>query len=334
MKRFILLILFLSCSSLLMANMFFAEIDGMQVTVMNINLKKQFSNPIGASSPNLEIDLTSGLTSESIGSISVSEGDIYANELSFDFENVEIPLKAWATDGAGNYYYTRASGGVGTSTDSNSANWSDYNYMSVPKISPDRTDGRVVVQSYFPEPEFISDGSSIVVTGNVDLDYTVLFWDGTPNGYTSDSPFAYYRSLYPDNTKAFAIVVPDVVLAINTTVSKEIYIFGSSLTDVNNTDTTNCKLMSLFFDADGNLYDGAVKKSTGYSSGVTWQRVEAVVRNGNGTYNLSFARNYSEAQGEYIFDVSSDNTFARLTVGASAATTVIGGTTFYYKRLE
>ncbi|MBI9099847.1 MAG: hypothetical protein JEY91_15310 [Spirochaetaceae bacterium] len=334
MKKNIVIIAlsFILCT--LSAEVFFAEVDGLKVEVLNINLKEKYSNPIGASSPNRVVDLTAGLSGEAIGSISIEEADVTANELSFDFTNEGVQVKAWAyNDNDSMFYFTTASGTVGSSGSSTSAAWTGYDYMTVPAISPDRTDGRMVIQSYFPEPEFIGADSAIVVTGSVDLDYTVLFWDGDNTDLPSSTPFAYYPALYPSGTATFAVTAPDVVLGINTSLTKEVYAFSqySNPPDPLNTD---CKVVSLFFDDDGNLYDGAVKKETGYSSGATWQRVQAVVRNANSTYNLGFARNYSESQGEYIFDVSSDNTFTRKTVGAASSSTSIGGTAYNYIRLE
>lgn len=340
-KMTIILLCLLLLPNILLADVYFATVEGMQVTVLNINLKKAGSNPIGASSPNQSIDLTEGVSS-SIGTISIEEADQTANELSFDFSNIEIPLKAWATDGI-NYYFTTAAG-IGQSTSANSADWTEYDYMNVPRISPDRTDGRVVVQSYFPSSVFIGQGDSFTVTGNVDLSFTCLYWDGTTNNLPSNSPFAYYNSLYPTGTPAFAVVVPDVVLAMNTQLFKETYAFATDAADLSPLNVNNCRIISFFYDNNGNIYDGAGKYLAGYNAGgSTWQRLKAVTKNADDSYNLTFARNYSESQGQYIFDVPASNTFTRLNVNEDSGSSYItvadpsssnATDNYFYKRIE
>jgi len=341
MKKPAIIILFLFLVTILPAEMFFAETDGLKVTVLNINLKQHPSDPIGASAPDLQIDLTAGLTGESMGAINIETTNVLANELSFDFSNIEVPLKAYVTTDGTDYYYTTAAGVAGPVT-SDKGTWTGYDYMNVPKISPSSSENRVVIQSYFPEPLFIEDGVALVVTGSVDLEYTVLFWDGDNSAAPAGSPFT-NTTVYPADEMAFAVTDPDIVLGVNTSLTKETYAFGANTGDLDpNLDTTLCKVVSFFFDDSGNLYDGAVKKSTGYGSGLNWQRVKAVNRNGNGSYNLEFARSYDTAQGEYYFDVTSDNTFTRLTVDeVSGSTTTVtnsagggGSEDLYYKRLE
>lgn len=341
MKKIILIIALSLIGTVFYGEVFFAEIEGMKVTVVNINLKKP-SGVIGASAPGIEIDLTASLSAEAIGSINIEEADVTANELTFDFSNVEIPLKAYATTNGTDYYFTTPNGVGGPDTLSNKANWTDYGYMNVPKIesAPYNTSDRVVIQSYFPEPEFIGADTALVITGSIDLDYTVLFWDGVNRAEPQTSPFSYYESLYPDPGMLFAVSPPDIVLAMNTNLTKETYAFSSISANLDDTGTYAmlCRVVSFYFDADGNLYDGAVKKQTGYSATPlnNVQRVQASTRNGDQSYNLNFARNYSVEQGEYIFDTAATGTFSRLSsVGdVSGSTITIGGTAFYYKRLK
>lgn len=335
---FLILLMFTGISGVL-AETFVAEVEGINLEVLNINLKKQFSDPIGASSPNKVINLADGVSAEDIGVIAISDPDQFAYELSFDFANVAIPLKAWASDGAGNYYYTTA-GGVQETTNADKAAWSGYDYMDTPKLAPERTDGRVVVQSYFPEAVFIAAGESFTVSSLADLDYTALLWDGTGDRF---GPFQYQTAEFPAGQLSFGLVPPDVVLAFNEELTVERYAFGLSSESVTTGTFMDHQVVSIFFTADGHIYDGAGKYNTGYNSTLpTLARVQGVSSNGDGTYNLAFARFYSESAGEYIFDVPSDNSFTRRDVGAPAVSMVITDPTFvtpteltvWYKRVN
>jgi hypothetical protein len=338
MKRIAILCLLIISAFSLYAEVSIATVDGMKVTVLNINLKKQGSEPIGASSPEITIDLTEELSGEAIGSINIEDADQYAHELSFDFSNIEIPLKAYSKIGT-DYYYTTISGIAGP-VSSLPETWTNYDYLSVPKISPDRPDGRVVVQSYFPQPVMIATGSSITITGLVDLDYCVLLWDGDSSSLPSNTPFAYNPELYPAGTPAFAVGAPDIVLGMNTTLNKETYAFSTDAANLNPLDIDNSRIAALFFDADGNLYDGAGKYFAGYSvGGSAWARAKGTAVNSDGTYNLEFARNYDESLGNYYYDISTDNSFRRMELTNSARSMTVtdwdnSTAIYHYIRIE
>ena len=321
------------------AEVFEAKVEGIKITLLNILMKKAFSSPMGDSSPNKLLNLADGLEPEDLGSITVQEADQDAFEMSFDFSNVRIPVKAWAADGAGTYYFTTAAG-IGESDSEDSSTWTDYDYWTAPQILPERTDGRVVVQSYFPEPAFIAAGQVFTVTSLVDLDFCVLFWDGVE----ASGLFLYNSEEYPSGYKAFGLDVPDVVLALDTELEVERYALATSQSNLDSGNLDLYTVVSLFFDSTSqNLYDGAVKKNTGYNSGLPGiQRAGPADRNQDNTYNLAFARNYSESDGIYIVDTGTDGTFTRSSPGDASETMVMYdptsgsdvGMTIHYRRLE
>lgn len=174
--------------------------------------------------------------------------------------------------------------------------------MDMGEINPGSSEQRQVMQSYFSNPELIENGSEHIVNGAINLEYTVIFWDGDPGTRTNifiDSV------VYPDNQEAFAIPYIDAVLALDTEFdTPEIYLFGASSADLGSGDITQTKAFALFFDLNGNLIDGAGKKGTGYSAAGNvnnWQRFEGTNVAGDGTVPFSIAKDYDSQSGGYYY---------------------------------
>ena len=317
-----------------------AEVVGVKVWVMEYQLKMANSSPMANAQVDAELDLTEGVAGTLSTPLVFEEVDVEANELSITFDNSYIHLKAYALDeGTGTYHYTSAAGIKTTSASPTLA--ADFDFMNLGEILSGDDDGRIVPQSYFPAPVLIEANSSHVIRGLVNLEYAVFFWNGvgTPSGAAS------WTQGFTANTPGFVVVDLDTVLALDTSLDSEVYLFAESSSDLASGDIDLYKAFAVFFDQDGNLHDGAGKTGTGYAVSSSaarlgsWKRFEATALSPDGTIQFKIARNYDSAQSAYYYEYPTSG-FARVAnaeIGVSktfSATVDDSSITIHYKRVK